>query len=312
MAMNRIQFQAGLSMREFQRQYGADEQCEAALFTSRWPNGWSCSRCQCTRFACTHNGRRLWECLACGYQSSSIVGTVFEHTKLALSVWFLAIYLMTQSKNAVSALELKRQLGVSYKTAWLMKHKLLQTMLLREEPRRLDERVEVDDAYPWGREGGQARARLRKQDRICGSGTNQCKRQATLHAAQDGRRIHQRGATTMGAKELSTYSARGLRWFVVLCGGYANCCKPRTPCGGSWQASCAAPRVSLGQYDAGKPQNVSERHLPFDQARQICRPLPGRVCLSVQPTFRFGGHGAPLAARSRYDKAATAKRAADV
>jgi hypothetical protein len=52
------------------------------------------------------------------------VATVFEHTKLPLSVWFLAIYLMTQSKNAVSALELKRQLGVSYKAAWLLKHKL--------------------------------------------------------------------------------------------------------------------------------------------------------------------------------------------
>lgn len=154
MAMNKIQFQAGLSMREFQRLYGTDEQCEAALFASRWPAGWSCPRCQGTRYACTHNGRRLWECLGCGYQCSSIVGTVFEHTKLPLSVWFLAIYLMTQSKNAVSALELKRQLGVSYKSAWLVKHKLLQTMLLREAPRRLDGRVEVDDAYLGGQRPG--------------------------------------------------------------------------------------------------------------------------------------------------------------
>jgi hypothetical protein len=69
-------------MREFQRQYGADEPCEAALFTSRWPSGWSCSRCQCTRFACTHNRRRLWECLVYAYPSSSMVGAVFEHTYL--------------------------------------------------------------------------------------------------------------------------------------------------------------------------------------------------------------------------------------
>lgn len=154
MPMNRIQFQPGLSMREFQRQYGTDAQCEAALFASRWPSGWSCPRCQCARYACTHNGRRLWECLDCGYQCSSIVGTVFERTKLPLSLWFLAIYLMTQSKNAVSALELKRQLGVSYKAAWLMKHKLLQTMLLREESRRLDGRVEIDDAYLGGEKAG--------------------------------------------------------------------------------------------------------------------------------------------------------------
>ena len=88
--------------------------------------------------------------MECGYKCSSIVGTVFEHTKLPLPIWFLAIYLMTQSKNAVSALELKRQLGVSYKTAWSIKHKLLQTMLQREESRHLEGRVEIDDAYLGG------------------------------------------------------------------------------------------------------------------------------------------------------------------
>ncbi|MEX3583346.1 MAG: hypothetical protein VB137_13580 [Burkholderia sp.] len=64
---------------------------------------------------------------------------------MSLTTWFLAIYLVTQSKNAISGLELKRQLGVSYKTVWLIKHKLLETMWLREERRRLHERVEVDD-----------------------------------------------------------------------------------------------------------------------------------------------------------------------
>ncbi|MEX3582134.1 MAG: IS1595 family transposase, partial [Burkholderia sp.] len=90
-------------------------------------------------------------------QCSSIVGTIFEKTKLPLTTWFLGIYLVTQSKNAISGLELKRQLGVSYKPVWLIKHKLLETMWLREERRRLDERVEVDDAYLGGeRSGGKA------------------------------------------------------------------------------------------------------------------------------------------------------------
>lgn len=156
MAMNQIQFQAGLSMREFQAQYGTDQQCEAALFAARWPQGWRCSRCGCPRSFATRNGqgRKLQECFICGYQGSSIVGTVFEHTKLPLSVWFLAIYLMTQSKNAISALELMRHLGVTYKSAWLVKHKLLETMRLREEPRQLDGRVEVDDAYLGGERAG--------------------------------------------------------------------------------------------------------------------------------------------------------------
>ena len=161
MPMNRIQFQAGLSMKDFQAQYGTEAQCEAALVASRWPDGWVCPRCEGTRYARTYNGRRLWECLngSCRYQCSSIVGTVFEDSKLPLTVWFLAIYLLTQSKNAISALELKRQLGVSYKTAWLIKHKLMQTMWLREERRKLDERVEIDDAYLGGERPGGKRGR---------------------------------------------------------------------------------------------------------------------------------------------------------
>ena len=156
MPMNRIQFQPGLSMPDFQSQYGCEAQCEDALFAMRWPQGWHCAHCGCSRSFQTRNGtgRQLWECVICGYQSSSIVGTVFEHTKLPLTVWFLALYLLTQSKNSISAMELKRQLGVSYKTAWLVKHKLLETMRLREEPRRLDGRVEIDDAYLGGERAG--------------------------------------------------------------------------------------------------------------------------------------------------------------
>ena len=53
-------------------------------------------------------------------------GTIFESSKLRLSTWFLAMHLLTQSKNFISALELKRHLGVCYKTAWLVKHKLME------------------------------------------------------------------------------------------------------------------------------------------------------------------------------------------
>lgn len=156
MSMNPTQFQAGLSLPDFHKQYGTEEQCEAALVAARWSKGWSCSRCACTRSFPTKNGRgrALWECFVCGYQSSSIVGTVMEHTKLPLTKWFLAMHLMTSSKNEISALELKRSVGVTYKTAWLLKHKLMQVMAIREEPRRLEGRVEIDDAYLGGEREG--------------------------------------------------------------------------------------------------------------------------------------------------------------
>ncbi len=156
MSMNQIQFQHGLSLHEFMRDFGSEQQCEEALAKARWPHGWRCSHCGCVRFFHTRNGqgRLLWECFICGYQGSSIVGTVFENTKLTLTVWFLALYLLTQSKNAISALELKRQLGVSYPSAWAIKHKLLQVMLAREKQRRLDEQVQMDDAYLGGERAG--------------------------------------------------------------------------------------------------------------------------------------------------------------
>lgn len=156
MAMNKIQFQRGMSYEEFHRQFGSEEQCEAALVKTRWPQGYCCPRCQGKRAALTHNGRRLWECLWCGYQCSSIVGTIMEATKLPLTKWFLAMFLLTQSKNAIAALELMRQLGVTYKTAWMMKHKLLEVMAQREAPRALSGRVEVDDAYLGGEREGKA------------------------------------------------------------------------------------------------------------------------------------------------------------
>ena len=95
-------------------------------------------------------GPAFWQCSACREQTTATCGTIFQATKLPLTRWFLAMHLLTQSKNNVSALELKRHLGVRYKTAWLMKHKLMQVMCLREDSRQLDGRVEIDDAYLGG------------------------------------------------------------------------------------------------------------------------------------------------------------------
>lgn len=65
------------------------------------------------RFRPAHTGRRLWQCKDCGYQSTSIVGTVMEDTQLPLATWFLSMFWMTQSKSGIGALPLMRHLGVS-------------------------------------------------------------------------------------------------------------------------------------------------------------------------------------------------------
>jgi len=156
MSQNVIQFQHGLSWAQFHDCYGSEAQCEAAVVAARWPRGWRCAHCGCKRFFHTRNGhgRLLWECFVCGYQSSSIAGTVMEHTKVPLTKWFQAMYLLTQNKNTLSALALSRQIGVSYRTAWLLKHKLMQTMSERDERYVLSGRVEIDDAYLGGERAG--------------------------------------------------------------------------------------------------------------------------------------------------------------
>ena len=110
MAMNRVQFQAGLSMPEFLQRYGTEEQCVAAVQTARWPHGFVCPECggaASTSFV--RGGLRYWQCAACRYQCSLLSGTLFAGTKLPLTRWFLALQLITQAKNNVAALELKRQ-----------------------------------------------------------------------------------------------------------------------------------------------------------------------------------------------------------
>jgi hypothetical protein len=97
------------------------------------------------------------QCSGCHFQCSVIAKTIFESTKLPLTVWFLAMHLLTQAKTNMSMLELSRHLGVSYPSAWLMKHKLMEVMRLREDSRQLSGRVELDDGYLGGqRSGGKA------------------------------------------------------------------------------------------------------------------------------------------------------------
>lgn len=156
MAMNRIQFQHGLSLPDFLNDYGTEAQCEQALEAVRWPNGFCCPRCGHAAHSVVRDGtRKVFQCNACRHQASLLAGTVFQSTKLPLTIWFLAIHLISQAKTGLSALALKRQLGVSYPTAWLIQHKLMQVMAEREERYVLEGTVQVDDAYLGGeRRGG--------------------------------------------------------------------------------------------------------------------------------------------------------------
>ncbi len=148
MPKNKIQFQKSIPLADFMQKFGSESQCQAHLFTLRWPDGFRCPECGHDNYCQLHT-RAIYQCNACHHQASLTSGTLFAYSKLPLTTWFLAIYLITQEKNGISVLELSRQLGVSYNAAWRVKHKLMQAMKERDDTQPLEGIIQLDDAY-WG------------------------------------------------------------------------------------------------------------------------------------------------------------------
>jgi len=153
MARNPVQFQRGLGLAEFNARYGSEEQCHAALIQMRWPDGFVCPRCGERKHSYSP-ARRVFQCSACRAQTTVKSGTILHKSRTPLVKWFLAIYLLTQSKNDIAALELARQLSVKWDTAWLIKQKLMETMRQRNQTYRLKGEVQIDDAYLGGEKPG--------------------------------------------------------------------------------------------------------------------------------------------------------------
>lgn len=158
MAKNKVQFQKGLSLKGFLERYGTEQKCREALFKLRWPDGFICPECGYDGY-CECKNRKLYQCHRCHRQTSLTAGTIYHSSNLPLTTWFYCMYLMTQNKNGISSLELSRQLGVSYNTAWRMKHKIMQVMLERDSTKKLKGHIEMDDAYLGGNRPGQKRGR---------------------------------------------------------------------------------------------------------------------------------------------------------
>jgi len=132
------------SLTEFEQRFGDEDACAEYLAAVRWPDGFVCPGC---------GGRKAWrleskqwtyECVGCGRQTSVTAGTIMHHSKLPLTTWFWAAFVMATQPNGISALQLQRELSLgSYKTAWLLCTKLRRTMAAPDR-NLLSGLVEVD------------------------------------------------------------------------------------------------------------------------------------------------------------------------
>lgn len=136
------------TLMDFDTRFGTDEACQRYVISLRWPDGFRCPRCG--RATSWRTTRTRWTCAACHRQTSVTAGTIFHHSHQSLRVWFKAIWWVTNQKTGLSALGLQRALELgSYRTAWLMLHKLRHAMV-RPHRERLRGQVEVDETYVGG------------------------------------------------------------------------------------------------------------------------------------------------------------------
>src|SRR5512144_98635 len=118
------------SLIEFQRRFADERACAAYLAKARWPDGFRCPGCGHGKGWELATKAFTWECASCRRQTSVTAGTVMHASKLPLTVWFWAAYLMATHSNGIAALQLQGQLGLrSYKSAWLLAAKLRRAMV---------------------------------------------------------------------------------------------------------------------------------------------------------------------------------------
>lgn len=138
------------TINDFLRDYPDDSACLDEIFHSAYGDLQSCPGCGVVDPKYYRvKKRKSYACMDCGHQIYPLAGTIFHRSHVSLKLWFYAIYLFSTSKHGVSAMELQRQLGVTYKTAWRMARQV--RLLMHQEALILQGEVEADEAYIGGR-----------------------------------------------------------------------------------------------------------------------------------------------------------------
>jgi transposase-like protein len=145
----------GVNLMTLIKRFGTDEAARGYLEALRWPSGAACPRCGGAdpyKLTARKDSKRpgrpgLYKCRACKRQFTVTVGTIFEDSHIPLSIWVIALHLMAASKKGMSAHQLHRMLGITYKSAWFMAHRIRWAMTQEPFSGKLGGIVEVDETY---------------------------------------------------------------------------------------------------------------------------------------------------------------------
>ena len=129
--------------------FDTESECRAYMEELRWPKEIQCPRCKGKTIS-RIKARDQFDCDSCRYQFSVMSGTIFHDSHLPLPKWFIAVYLLCESKKGMSACQIQRMLGVSYKTAWYLCHRIRAAMQ-EVAPNKLGGTVEIDETYVGGK-----------------------------------------------------------------------------------------------------------------------------------------------------------------
>lgn len=137
------------TMRDFNNEFPSDSACLEYIANRRWPDGVTyCPKCDCQRKHHRVGNRTAYACDYCGHHQFPLAGTIFEKSSTSLRLWFYAIYLMGSTRCGISAKQVQRETGVTYKTAWRM-FRQIRSLLSDSDLQLEGPTIEVDETY-WG------------------------------------------------------------------------------------------------------------------------------------------------------------------
>ena len=141
------------TIKEFQAEFPDDGACLDYLFNARWPDGVTCSTCQRVTNHHRIEGRKGYSCAHCGHYVFPTAGTIFHKSSTPLTLWFYAMFIMAATRCGISAMQLQREIGVTYKTAWRMFHQI-RKLMGDGGSAPLGGEVEADETYVGGKRQG--------------------------------------------------------------------------------------------------------------------------------------------------------------